>query len=92
MDARRETEPAPMKHPTTTERTSDRELVVKRIFNAPARIVFEAWAKPELFKRWWGTESMGCPASASWMTVPGASTSRLGTMPDADEVSAGTSK
>ena len=59
MDARRETEPAPMKNRTTVERKSDRELVVKRTFNAPARIVFEAWTKPELFKRWWVPKSMG---------------------------------
>jgi uncharacterized protein YndB with AHSA1/START domain len=59
MDARRESEPAPMKNRTTTERKSDRELVVTRTFNAPARIVFEAWTKPELFKRWWVPKSMG---------------------------------
>src|SRR5215216_5743641 len=59
MDARRETDPAPTKNRTTTERKSDRELVVKRTFNAPARIVFEAWTKPELFKRWWVPKSMG---------------------------------
>jgi uncharacterized protein YndB with AHSA1/START domain len=44
---------------TTTERTSERELVVTRTFNAPARIVFDAWTKPELFKRWWVPKSMG---------------------------------
>ena len=59
MDARRATEPAPTKNRTTTERKSDRELVVRRTFNAPARIVFEAWTKPELFKRWWVPKSMG---------------------------------
>ena len=59
MDARRESEPTPMKNRTNVERTSDRELVVTRTFNAPARIVFEAWAKPELFKRWWVPKSMG---------------------------------
>ena len=59
MDTRRETEPAPTKNRTTTERKSDRELVVKRTFNAQARIVFEAWTKPELFKRWWVPKSMG---------------------------------
>jgi uncharacterized protein YndB with AHSA1/START domain len=48
-----------MKNPTTTERTSDRELVVTRTFNAPARIVFEAWTTPELLKRWWVPKSMG---------------------------------
>jgi len=48
-----------VKNPTTVERKSDRELVVTRIFNAPARLVFEAWTKPELFKRWWVPKSMG---------------------------------
>src|SRR6187431_3041102 len=59
MDARRESEPTPMKNPTTVERKSERELVTTRTFNAPARIVFEAWTKPELFKRWWVPKSMG---------------------------------
>jgi uncharacterized protein YndB with AHSA1/START domain len=59
MDARRESEPAPMKNRTTVERTSERELVVTRTFNGPARIVFEAWTKPELFMRWWVPKSMG---------------------------------
>jgi uncharacterized protein YndB with AHSA1/START domain len=48
-----------MKNPTTVERKSDRELVVTRTFNAPARIVFEAWTKPELLKRWWAPKSFG---------------------------------
>jgi uncharacterized protein YndB with AHSA1/START domain len=59
MDARRESEATPMKNRTTVERKSDRELVVTRTFNAPARIVFEAWTKPELFKQWWVPKSMG---------------------------------
>jgi uncharacterized protein YndB with AHSA1/START domain len=56
MDARRETEP---KNRTTVERKTERELVVTRTFDAPARIVFEAWTKPELFKRWWVPKSYG---------------------------------
>ena len=60
MDATRTSEPTPMKtNPTTVERKSDRELVVTRTFNGPARIVFEAWTKPELFKQWWVPKSMG---------------------------------
>jgi uncharacterized protein YndB with AHSA1/START domain len=43
----------------TMERTSDREMVVTRIFNGPARLVFEAWTKPELLKRWWAPKSFG---------------------------------
>jgi uncharacterized protein YndB with AHSA1/START domain len=42
---------------TTAERKSERELVVTRTFNGPARIVFEAWTKPELLKRWWTPKS-----------------------------------
>jgi uncharacterized protein YndB with AHSA1/START domain len=59
MDASRESEPTPMKNRTTVERKSERELVVSRTFNAPARIVFEAWTKPELFRRWWVPKSYG---------------------------------
>jgi uncharacterized protein YndB with AHSA1/START domain len=48
-----------MKNQTTVERTSERELVITRTFNGPARIVFEAWTKPELLKRWWAPKSVG---------------------------------
>jgi uncharacterized protein YndB with AHSA1/START domain len=59
MDARKESDVAPMKNRTTVERKSERELVVTRTINGPARIVFEAWTKPELFKRWWVPKSAG---------------------------------
>ena len=48
-----------MNNRTRVERKSERELVVRRSFNGPARIVFEAWTKPELFKQWWVPKSMG---------------------------------
>lgn len=44
---------------TNLERTSDRELVVTRTFNGPARLVFEAWTRPELLQRWWVPKSLG---------------------------------
>ena len=65
MDARRESEPTPMKNRTTVDRKSERELVVTRTFNAPAHIVFEAWTKLELLKRWWVPKSIGVPL-LSW--------------------------
>jgi len=58
MDARRESEATPMQNRTTVERKSEREVVVTRTFDAPARIVFEAWTRPELFKQWWVPKSM----------------------------------
>ena len=69
MDARRESEPIPTKNRTTAERKSERELVVTRIVNGPARIVFEAWTKPELFKRWWVPKSFGLSLVSCEMDV-----------------------
>ena len=74
MDARRESEP---KHPTTVERKSERELVVTRMFNAPARLVFEAWTKPELFKQWWVPKSLGMVLRSCQMDVRAGGTYRL---------------
>jgi uncharacterized protein YndB with AHSA1/START domain len=66
-----------MKNPTTVERKSERELVVTRTFNAPARIVFEAWTKPELFKRWWVPKSMGMTLVSCEMDVRTGGSYRL---------------
>ena len=59
MDARNESERG--NNGTQTQRVSDRELVVTRLFDAPARLVFEAWTKPELFRQWWMPKSCGIP-------------------------------
>jgi uncharacterized protein YndB with AHSA1/START domain len=83
MDARRESEPTPMKNRTTVERKSERELVVTRTFNGPARIVFEAWTKPELFKRWWVPKSMGMSLLSCEMDVRVGGKYRLEFEPDA---------
>jgi uncharacterized protein YndB with AHSA1/START domain len=69
MDARIEIEATPMKNRTTVERRSERELAVTRTFNAPARIVFEAWTRPELFKQWWVPKSMGMVLRSCEMDV-----------------------
>jgi len=44
---------------TIVERLTDCELVVTRTFDVPAQIVFDAWTKPELLKRWWAPKSFG---------------------------------
>jgi uncharacterized protein YndB with AHSA1/START domain len=69
MDAKMEREPTPMKNRTTAERKSERELVVTRRFDYPARIAFEAWTKPELFKRWWTPKSCGLTILSCEMDV-----------------------
>jgi uncharacterized protein YndB with AHSA1/START domain len=63
---------------TTVERTSDRELVVTRTFDAPARLVFAAWTTPELFKRWWVPKSMGMTLRSCEMDVRTGGKYRLG--------------
>src|SRR5215831_11950085 len=81
MDARRETEPTPTKNltknPTTVERKSERELVVTRTINGPARIVFEAWTKPELFKQWWVPKSFALSLLSCELDVRVGGTYRL---------------
>jgi len=69
MDAKREGDPISMKNRTTVERKSEREIVVTRTFNAPARIVFAAWTKPDLFKRWWVPKSAGISLLSCEMDV-----------------------
>ncbi len=59
MDARTESDSASTSSRTSVERKSERETIVRRTFDSPARLVFEAWTKPELLKRWWVPKSMG---------------------------------
>jgi uncharacterized protein YndB with AHSA1/START domain len=59
MDVRKESDTPLMKNHTAVERTSEREFVVTRTFDAPARLVFEAWTNPELLKQWWAPKAMG---------------------------------
>lgn len=75
MAARRTGEPAARQ--TTVERRSDCELVVTRTFDAPARLVFEAWSTPELFQRWWVPTSMGMTLHACEMDVRTGGSYRL---------------
>jgi uncharacterized protein YndB with AHSA1/START domain len=44
---------------TSMELPSDEEILITRTFRAPARIVFEAWTKPEHVTRWWAPKSRG---------------------------------
>ena len=82
MDASREREATPTENRTTVERKSERELVVTRTFNGPARFVFEAWTKPELFKRWWVPKSMGMTLRSCEMDVRVGGKYRLVFEPD----------
>ena len=59
MDERKDSGINATKYETTVARKSERELVVTRTFNGPAHIVFEAWTRPELLKRWWVPKSIG---------------------------------
>jgi uncharacterized protein YndB with AHSA1/START domain len=62
---------------TKVEQTSDREVVVTRTFDAPARLVFQAWSDPELFRRWWVPRSMGMTLQDCEMDVRTGGTYRL---------------
>lgn len=80
-----------MRNETTVERTSDRELVVTRRFNAPASMVFDAWTKPELLKLWWAPKSRGVSLfeCTSDLRVGGAYRYAFGRNPNNPEVFSG---
>jgi len=77
MGTRREGEPAAAKNPTTVERKSDREVVVTRTIHAPARLVFEAFTRPELFRQWWVPKSFGMTLLSCDLDVRVGGTYRL---------------
>lgn len=54
---------------TTVQKKSEREVVVTRTFDAPTQLVFEAWSKPELFRKWWVPRSMGMTLRTCEMDV-----------------------
>lgn len=62
---------------TVVERRSDLEFAVTRRFDAPARIVFEAWSNPGLFKQWWIPKSGGMTLLSCEMDVRTGGTYRL---------------
>jgi uncharacterized protein YndB with AHSA1/START domain len=69
MNGREDSGPDPMKNRTTVDRTSEREVVVTRSFDAPARLVFEAWTRPDLFRQWWVPKSLGMVLRSCEMDV-----------------------
>ena len=78
MDAPVNDDAASTGRTTTVERTSDHEVVVTRWFDAPARLVFQAWSDPALFQRWWLPRSMGMTLEACEMDVRTGGRYRLG--------------
>ena len=45
--------------PATT--STERELVIERVFDAPRELVWKAWTEPEHFMRWWGPKGFTTP-------------------------------
>jgi uncharacterized protein YndB with AHSA1/START domain len=66
-----------MKNDTKVEQKSEREVVITRTFNAAARLVFEAWTKPELMRRWWVPKSSGLKLLSCEMDVRTGGTYRF---------------
>jgi len=62
-------EATPMPPLTAVERPSDLDLVVTRTVNGPLRLVFEAWTRPDLFRKWWVPASYGLTLLACDMDV-----------------------
>ena len=46
----------------TVEFPGDTQILVTREFEAPSRLVYEAWTTPELIKQWWSCLLYTSPA------------------------------
>lgn len=77
MGDRQEHGSVPVEGRTIVKQVSELEIAVTRVFDAPARIVFEAWTTPELFMRWWAPKSMGMVLRSCEMDVRTGGTYRL---------------
>ena len=58
MSVREGSDVAPV-HETSMTLEGDRNIVIARAFSGPARIVFDAYTRPELVARWWAPQSHG---------------------------------
>ena len=47
--------------PATT--STERELIIERVFDAPRELVWKAWTEPEQVMRWWGPKGFTAPAA-----------------------------
>lgn len=66
----------PTKSDTAPADTSDREIVVTRVFDAPRALVFKAWTDPKHLAHWWGpngftltTYELDFKPGGSWRSV-----------------------
>jgi len=47
--------------PATT--STEHELIIERVFDAPRELVWKAWTEPEQVMRWWGPKGFTAPAA-----------------------------
>ena len=69
MDADNSDKTTNPKNPTAVERTSDCEVVVTRVVSGPVRLVYEAWTRADLFRKWWVPKSAGLTLLSCEMDV-----------------------
>jgi uncharacterized protein YndB with AHSA1/START domain len=51
--------------------TANHDIVITRIFNAPRKLVWQAWTDPERFVLWWGPKNFTCPVCTIDLRVGG---------------------
>jgi uncharacterized protein YndB with AHSA1/START domain len=58
--------------PYVVDGSADRSMVVTRVFDAPVKLVFEAWSTPKMLARWWGPRHFTLPECEVDFRVGGA--------------------
>jgi uncharacterized protein YndB with AHSA1/START domain len=67
-----------------TDELEKRTLTLKRTFNAPIQLVWQAWTQPEHIAQWWGPKGMETKVIAHDFRIGGA-WKYVMTMPDGNE-------
>lgn len=58
--------------PALAQGSAETSMVLTRLFNAPPKVVFDAWTRPELLARWWGPKDFTLPECEVDFRVGGA--------------------
>jgi uncharacterized protein YndB with AHSA1/START domain len=66
------------------EAAAAQELTIRRVFDAPRALVWDAWTDPEQLARWWGKRGWSTPATSIEIDVRPGGVFRLKSYSDED--------
>jgi uncharacterized protein YndB with AHSA1/START domain len=66
------------------EAATAQEITIRRVYDAPRRLVWDAWTDPAQLARWWGKRGWNTPVSSITLDVRPGGVLRLTSISDED--------